>query len=104
MINSDNERLVKLSNFKGKQLVILAFPQIFPEKQYCPRCFPHIKALNKNYQQFTSRGGEVLIIISTNKRQSQKVVTDLGLKMSLLSNPGCGVFQAYHVGQALERH
>lgn len=96
-----NSKLVKLSNFKGNQPVILAFTRIFTEKQYCPLCFPHIKALNENYQQFKNRGVEVLLITSTDERQSQKVVTDLSLKMPLLSDPSCGVFRAYNVGQAL---
>jgi len=96
-----NGTLVKLSNYKGKHPVLLAFTRIFTEKQYCPLCFPHIKALNKNYEQFQSRGIEVLMITSTDERQSQIVVRDLGLKMPLLSDPSCGVFRAYEVGQAL---
>lgn len=96
-----NETLVKLSNYKGKQPVLLAFTRIFTEKQYCPFCYPHIKALNENYEQFQNRGIEVLMITSTDKRQSQIVVKDLGLKMPLLSDPSCRVFRAYEVGQAL---
>lgn len=96
-----NSQLVKLANFKGKQPVILAFTRIFTEKQYCPFCFPHIKALNDNYKQFTKRGVEVLMITSTDERQSQKVVTDLGLNIPLLSDPSCRVFLAYQLGQAL---
>jgi peroxiredoxin len=94
-------QMVRLSNYKGKQPVILAFTRIFTEKQYCPLCFPHIKALNENYEQFSSRGIEVLMITSTDERQTQKVVNDLGIKMPLLSDPKCGVFRAYGVGQAL---
>jgi peroxiredoxin len=41
------------------------------------------------------------MITSTDTQQSQQVVKDLSLKMPLLSNPGCSVFQAYKVGQAL---
>ncbi len=96
-----NAQMVKLSNYKGKQPVILAFTRIFTEKQYCPLCFPHIKALNENYEQFTSRGVEVLMITSTDERQSQKVVNNLGIKMPLLTDPRCSVFRAYDVGQAL---
>jgi peroxiredoxin len=96
-----NSRLVKLLNYKGKQPVILAFTRIFTEKQYCPFCYPHIKALNENYEEFTSRGVEVLMITSTDERQSQIVISDLGLKMPLLSDPSCRVFRAYGVGQAL---
>jgi peroxiredoxin len=96
-----NNHQVKLSNYRGKQPVLLAFTRIFTEKQYCPLCFPHINAINKNYERFTEKGVEVLMITSTDTQQSQQVVKDLSLKMPLLSNPGCSVFQAYKVGQAL---
>lgn len=96
-----NGTVVKLSNYRGKQPVLLAFTRIFTEKQYCPFCYPHIKALNENYEQFTERGIEVLLVTSTDERQSQIVVRDLGLKMPLLSDPSCRVFRTYQVGQAL---
>ena len=96
-----NGQLVKLSSFRGKQPVILVFTRIFTEKQYCPLCFPHIKAVNENYQQFTDQGAEVLMITSTDERQSQKVVSGLSLKLPLLSDPSCNVFRTYNSGQAL---
>jgi peroxiredoxin len=96
-----NGSIVKLSNYRGKQPVLLAFTRIFTEKQYCPFCFPHIKALNENYEEFTKRNIEVLLITSTDEKQSQIVVRDLGLKMPLLSDPSCRVFRNYQVGQAL---
>ncbi|WP_414619964.1 peroxiredoxin family protein [Calothrix sp. CCY 0018] len=96
-----NGSLVKLSDYQNKQPVIVALTRIFTEKQYCPFCFPHIKALNENYEQFKDRGVEVLMITSTDERQSQIVVKDLSLKMPLLSDPSCKVFSNYGVGQAL---
>ncbi|GAC1502822.1 MAG: peroxiredoxin-like family protein [Chamaesiphon sp.] len=96
-----NGRQVKLSDYRGVQPVILAFTRIFTENQYCPLCYPHIKAMNESYERFTSRGIEVLMITSTDTKQSQKVVKDLGLKMPLLSDPSCSTFRAYAVGQAL---
>ncbi len=96
-----NGTLVKLSNYRGKQPVLLALTRIFTEKQYCPLCYPHIKALNESYEQFRNRGVEVLMITSTDERQSQIVVTDLGLRLPLLTDPSCRVFRAYKVGQAL---
>lgn len=92
---------VLLSDFRGQQPVILAFTRIFTEKQYCPFCFPHIKALNEHYEDFQQQGVELLMITSTDLAQSRTVVRDLGLKMPLLSNPGCEVFRAYETGQAL---
>lgn len=92
---------VRLSDYRGRCPVVLAFTRIFTEKQYCPLCFPHIKELNETYEQFQQKGAEVLLITSTDEAQSKKVVQDLGLKMPLLSNPGCDVFHTYQVGQAL---
>ncbi len=96
-----NGRLVRLSNYRGKQPVVLAFTRIFTEKQYCPLCFPHIKAMNESYEQFIKQGIEVLMITSTDERQSQTVIKDLGLRMPLLSDPSCRVFRTYSLGQAL---
>lgn len=96
-----NKCVIKLSDYRGKQPVILAFTRIFTEKQYCPLCYPHIKQLNEAYERFSDRGVEVLMITSTDRQQSKKVVQDLGLKMPLLINPDCDVFRSYGVGQAL---
>ena len=96
-----NNRQVRLSSYRAKRIVLLAFTRIFTEKQYCPLCYPHIKAMNENYERFTEKGVEVLMITSTDTQQSQKVVTDLSLKMPLLNDPSCRIFQSYKVGQAL---
>ena len=96
-----NNQVVKLSDYRGVSPVILCFTRIFTEKQYCPFCFPHIIALNKNYEEFKKRGIELLLLTSTDPRQSQIVVKDLRLKMPLLSDPSCHVFRGYQVGQAL---
>ncbi len=96
-----NGTVVKLSDYRGKKPVLLAFTRIFTEKNYCPFCYPHIKSLNENYEQFQTRGIEVLMMTSTGERQSQIVVKDLSLKMPLLSDPTCRVFRTYQVGQAL---
>ena len=96
-----NNRRVRLGDYFEGQPVILAFTRIFTEKQYCPFCYPHILSLNKYYERFVERGVEVLMITSTDAKQSEIVVRDLGLKMPLLSNPDCRVFRMYHTGQAL---
>lgn len=96
-----NNRPVRLSDYRGKMPLVLAFTRIFTEKQYCPFCFPHIKDLNEHYEQFRDRNVELLMITSTDVSQSQIVVRDLGLKMPLLSDSSCQVFRAYATGQAL---
>jgi peroxiredoxin len=101
LINIATNQSLRLSDYRGKQPLVIAFTRIFTEKQYCPFCFPHIKALNENYERFTERGIEVLLITSTDDRQSQIVLRDLALKMPLLSDPSCHTFRAYQTGQAL---
>ena len=96
-----NQTTVRLSDYRGKKSILIAFTRIFTDKQYCPLCYPHIQQLNENYERFTDRGAEIFMITSTDRRQSEKVVKDLGLKMPLLSNPSCDVFRTYRVGQAL---
>ena len=96
-----NGRSIKLTDFRRRRPVVLAFTRIFTEKQYCPFCFPHIKALNEQYEAFLDRDVELLLITSTDTKQSKTVVKDLGLKMPLLSDPSCKSFRDYQTGQAL---
>ncbi len=96
-----NDCRIKLSQYRNDRPVVLAFTRIFTEKQYCPFCFPHIKALNEQYQAFVDRQVELLMITSTDEQQSKKVVEDLGLKFPLLSDPSCKTFWRYQTGQAL---
>lgn len=99
--NVQNQQQVQLSHYRGKRAVILAFTRIFTEKFYCPVCFPHIKALNEAYPAFRDRRVELLLITSTDERQSKIVSRDLNLQMPLLSDSRCQVFRAYATGRAL---
>ncbi len=96
-----NRSTVRLSDYRGRRTLVLAFTRIFTDKNYCPLCYPHIVALNRAYEQFVEQRAEILLVASTDARQSARVVQDLELKMPLLSNPSCDVFQAYRVGRAL---
>jgi peroxiredoxin len=101
LLDVTNGRSVKLTDFRRRRPVVLAFTRIFTEKQYCPLCFPHIKALNEHYEAFLDRDVELLLITSTDPKQSKTVVKDLGLKMPLLSDSSCKSFRDYQTGQAL---
>ena len=57
--------------------------------------------MNAKWEQFADRNIELLMVTSTDDRQSQIVIKDLGLKMPLLSDPGVRVFRTYQTGQAL---
>jgi peroxiredoxin len=96
-----NDRQLKLSDYRGVQPLVLDFTRIFTDRQYCPFCYPHLQEINDRYQEFVDRGVEILLITSTDARQSKAVVRDLGLKMPLLSDSSCTRFRRYHVGQAL---
>lgn len=96
-----HQRTLRLTNYRGKQPVVLAFTRIFTEKQYCPFCYPHIVAMAEAYDRFQQAGAEVLMITSTDLRQSQIVASDLGLRLPLLTDASCRTFRQYHTGQAL---
>ncbi|MEL6248686.1 MAG: peroxiredoxin family protein [Cyanobacteria bacterium J06627_15] len=91
---------VRLSDHRG-QPIVLAFTRIFTAKQYCPFCYPHLQALAAAYDKFAALGAEVLLVTSTDLRQSKTVQRDLSLAMPLLSDSSCHVFRRYGVGQAL---
>ncbi|MDJ0633499.1 MAG: peroxiredoxin family protein [Xenococcaceae cyanobacterium MO_188.B29] len=92
---------VKLSDYQGKQPVVLAFTRIFTEKLFCPYCYPHIQDLKKRYQEFKDRGVELLMIASTDPVQSQQIVDQLSLPYPFLYDRDCSIFRLYGVGQAL---
>ena len=92
---------VRLSAYRGQAPVVLLFTRIFTEKQYCPFCYPHLLAMIRAYDRFIGLGAQVLMVTSTDQRQSEVVKRDLGLPMPLLSDPGCQTFRAYGTGQAL---
>lgn len=89
-----------LSSYRGKP-VVLAFTRIFTEKQYCPFCYPHILALVAAQAQFVGLGATLLMITSTDAKQSKIVQRDLSLGMPLLMDSSCQIFRQYGTGQAL---
>ena len=92
---------VQLSDYQGKQPVVLAFTRIFTEKLFCPYCYPHIQELKGRYQDIKDKGAELLMITSTDPVQSQQIVDQLSLPYPFLYDPDCLIFRRYGVGQAL---
>lgn len=92
---------VRLSDYRGKQPVVLAFTRIFTEKLFCPFCYPHIQDLKERYEEIRDRGAELLMISSTDPVQSQQVVEQLDLSYPFLYDPDCTTFRRYGAGQAL---
>lgn len=96
-----SEDNVQLSDYQGKQPIVLAFTRIFTEKLFCPFCYPHIQDLKTGYQKIRDKGAELLMISSTDSVQSQQVVEQLSLPYPFLFDPDCNIFRCYGVGQAL---
>lgn len=99
IIGGDN--LIRLSDYQGKQPVIIAFTRIFTETLFCPYCYPHIQDLKERYQELKNKGAELLMITSTDPVQSQQIVNQLSLPYPFLYDPDCRIFRLYGVGQAL---
>ena len=93
--------LVKLSDYRRQQPVLLAFTRIFTEKLFCPFCYPHIQDLKQRYSEIVDRGAELLMISSTDSVQSEQIVSDLDLPYPFLYDPKCESFRNYGAGQAL---
>ena len=93
--------LVRLSDYQGKQPVVLAFTRILNERLFCPFCYPHIQELKERYRDILDTGAELLMISSTELQQSQQIVSDMQLPYPFLSDPDCRMFRAYGAGQAL---
>ncbi len=92
---------IQLSDYQGKQPVVLAFTRIFTEKLFCPYCYPHIQDLKERYQDIKDKGAELLMIASTDLVQSKQIVDQLSLPYPFLYDPDCSIFRRYGVGQAL---
>ncbi|MEB3272271.1 MAG: peroxiredoxin family protein [Prochlorothrix sp.] len=92
---------VRLSDFRDQKPVFLALTRIFTEKLFCPFCYPHIQDLKVQYDEIRAKGAELLMISSTDRVQSEKVVEDLALPYPFLYDPNCVTFRDYGVGQAL---
>lgn len=92
---------VRLSDYRGRQPVVLAFTRIFTEKLFCPFCYPHIQDLKTRYAEIQALGAELLMITSTDPVQSEIIQTELQLPYPLLVDPECKTFRLYGVGQAL---
>lgn len=93
--------LIKLSDYREKKPVFLAFTRIFTEKLFCPFCYPHIQDLKQRYSEIVDRGAELLMVSSTDQVQSEQVVSDLMLPYPFLYDPACVSFRNYGAGQAL---
>lgn len=82
--------LVKLSDYKGKKLVLYFYP-----KDDTPGCTAEACNLRDNYQTFISNGYEILGVSPDSAAKHQKFITKHELPFSLIADEDNAVAMAY---------
>ena len=81
---------VKLSDFKGKKLVLYFYP-----KDNTPGCTAEACNLRDNYDQFTSKGYEILGVSSDSEKSHQKFIDKFELPFRLLADVDKSIHESY---------
>ncbi|WP_194775927.1 thioredoxin-dependent thiol peroxidase [Pararhodonellum marinum] len=82
--------LVKLSDFKGKKVVIYFYP-----KDNTPGCTAQACNLRDNYEALQKSGYEILGVSSDSEKSHQKFIEKQSLPFSLISDEDLKVHEAY---------
>ncbi|MCS6989508.1 MAG: redoxin domain-containing protein [Chloroherpetonaceae bacterium] len=90
----------KLSDFRGKPL-LLVFTRIFTDKIFCPLCYPHLNNLKNDYAKFLEKGGDVVVVSTTNVEMTRQIVEEQRFPFTMLSDSEWRVFKRYGLGAAL---
>lgn len=85
-----NDKIVKLSDFKGKKLVLYFYP-----KDMTPGCTAQACNLRDNYDQLLDQGYEVLGVSADSPAKHRKFIEKYDLPFSLLSDEDHKVLNAY---------
>jgi Peroxiredoxin len=89
-LQNQNGNVVKLSDFRGKTVVIYFYP-----KDFTTGCTAEAKDFNQNIEYILSKGVKVIGISSDSIDSHRKFSQKLGLKFDLLSDPERKVIKAY---------
>jgi Peroxiredoxin len=89
-LQNQNGNVVKLSDFRGKTVVIYFYP-----KDFTTGCTAEAKDFNQNIEYILSKGVKVIGISSDSVDSHRKFSQKLGLKFDLLSDPERKVIKAY---------
>jgi peroxiredoxin Q/BCP len=87
--NTDG-KTVKLSDFKGKKLVIYFYP-----KDLTPGCTKEACAFRDDYAQLKKRGVEIVGVSADNAASHQKFAEKYSLPFTLLSDPDHDMIEKY---------
>ena len=89
-VNDQDGNSVKLSDFKGKKIVLFFYP-----KDNTPGCTAEACNLRDNYSLFQSKGYEILGISSDNEKSHTKFIEKQSLPFKLLADTEKSVHDLY---------
>ena len=87
-----HEKLVKLTDFRGKKLVLYFYP-----KDMTPGCTVEAKNLRDNYEILKKEGLEVVGVSTDDVESHKKFAAKHNLPFSLLADPEKKIVKAYGV-------
>ncbi len=85
-------KLVQLSDYKGKKLVLFFYP-----KANTPGCTAEACNLKDNYQTFISRGYDILGVSADSEKKQQSFIDKYNLPFPLLADENKDVIKAFGV-------
>ena len=91
VINQD-EKLISLSDFKGKKLVLFFYP-----KASTPGCTVEACNLNENYERFQAQGYEILGVSADSPKRQSNFRNKYEFTYDLLADEEKEVINAYGV-------
>jgi len=89
-VNDQSGNLVKLSDFKGKKVVLYFYP-----KDNTPGCTAEACNLRDNYEALQKAGYEILGVSSDNEKSHQKFVDKFELPFTLLADTEKEIHEKY---------
>ena len=89
-VNDQNGNLVKLSDFKGKKIVLYFYP-----KDNTPGCTAEACNLRDNYQALQEAGYEILGVSKDDEKSHQKFVDKSELPFTLLADIEKDIHEKY---------
>ena len=90
LVNDQNENPVKLSNFKGKKVVLYFYP-----KDNTPGCTAESCNLRDNYSALQKAGYEVLGVSKDSEKSHTKFIEKFQLPFTLLADTELDIHQKY---------
>ncbi len=89
-VNDQDGNKVKLSDFRGKKVVLYFYP-----KDQTPGCTAQACNLRDNYKAFQKKGYEILGVSSDSEKSHQKFIEKQNLPFRLLADTDKKIHEAY---------